>query len=128
MPGLCVSQGASAVLPGMGVSRGGPASPQSPALSLLSLNLSTGPRSLPIIAGIDLDNQNSQELIITRSFNQLMPIQLPLNLCWAVMLTGRGGVGMQKRIKGSIVPGNVGLAAAVGHTMGPGASGGESRA
>lgn len=116
------------MLPGMGVSREGPASPQSPARSLLSLNLSTGPWSLSVIADIDLDNQNSQELVITRSFNQLMPIQLPLNLCWAVMLTGRGGVGMQKRKKGSIDPGNVGLAAATGPHQGLGASSGEGRA
>lgn len=53
-----------------------------PPLSLLSLNLSTRPPSLSVTGNIYLDNQTSQEPIITRSFNQLMPIQLLLNLHW----------------------------------------------
>lgn len=75
---------------------GVPATAHPPHLSLLSFNLSTRPASLPITADIDLDNQASREPIITRSFNQLMPIQPSLNL----MPTWRKGVGMHKKITG----------------------------
>lgn len=59
-------------------------------------HLSTGPASPPITADIDLDDQAGRGPIITRSFNQLMPIQPSLSL----MLTRGKGVGMQKRITG----------------------------
>ena len=79
-----------------------------PAPSLLSLSLSTGPACPSITTDIDLDNQTSREPIITGSFNQLLSIQLPLNLCWAAMLTWReeGQTG-RKELQGSIVLGMV---------------------
>lgn len=69
--------------------------PSSLPFSLLSLNLSMSPAHPAINADIDLDKQASQELIITGSFNQLLPIQLLLNLCKALVLTRREGAGLQ---------------------------------
>lgn len=76
-----------------------------PVLHPLSLNLSVGPASPSITADIESDNPASQEPIITGSFNQLVPIQLPLNLRWAAMLTQRVGWACKKGLQGSVVPG-----------------------